>query len=61
MNLDQAKKSFVVYQNFVNLSNIMKNKADKITVEFGFTMKLPTYYQPDMSLVQTLKQYIDSK
>lgn len=41
MSVENAKKSFVVYQNFVNLTNIMKDKADKIMTEFGFTIRLP--------------------
>jgi hypothetical protein len=41
MNVDQAKKCFVVYQNFVSLTNVMRNKADKIMMEFEFNVKLP--------------------
>lgn len=58
MNVEQAKKAFVVYQNFVNLTNVMRTKADKIMIEFGFTIKLPIYYTPDSSLVDTLKTCI---
>lgn len=55
MSVDHAKKSFIVYQNFVNLTNIMKDKADKIMIEFGFTIRLPQYYTPDSSLINNLK------
>ena len=41
MSADQAKKSFIVYQNFVSLTNVMKNKADAIMMEFEFNVKLP--------------------
>ncbi len=34
LNIDQAKKSFIVYQNFVNLTTIMKTKSDIIMSEF---------------------------
>lgn len=34
--LDQAKKAFVVYQNFVTFTDIMKTKVDKIKIEFNF-------------------------
>ena len=61
MSIDQAKKAFVVYQNFVSLTNVMRGKADKIMLEFGFTIKLPQYYTPDASLVNTLKICIESK
>jgi hypothetical protein len=59
MSIEYAKKSFVVYQNFVNLTKVMKTKADKIMYEFEFTIKLPSYYTPDASLVETLKICID--
>ena len=61
MSVDQAKKAFVVYQNFVNLTKIMKTKADKLMIEFGFNLKLPQYYTPDASLVETLKICIEQK
>ena len=51
MNSDNAKKAFIIYQNFVNLTDIMKTKADLIMTEFGFNMKLPQYYTPEPSLV----------
>jgi hypothetical protein len=59
LGLDQAKKAFVVYQNFVNLTNIMKSKADFIKEEFGFHMKTPQYYTPESSLVETLRICIE--
>lgn len=34
LTIDQAKKAYVIYQNFVDLTNIMKSKADKIMIEF---------------------------
>jgi hypothetical protein len=61
MTADQAKKSFVVYQNFVSLTNVMKNKADAIMMEFDFNLKLPQYYTPDGSLVETLRTCVEAK
>jgi hypothetical protein len=61
MNIEQAKKAFIIYQNFVNLTDIMKSKADKIMQEFGFMVKLPQYYTPDKSLVQNLKVCVEQK
>ena len=55
MPIDFAKKSFVVYQNFASLSKVMQGKAGFIMGEFGFTVKLPQYYTPDASLVETMK------
>jgi hypothetical protein len=39
----------------------MKGKADKIMLEFGFTIKMPQYYTPDASLVNTLRTCIEQK
>jgi hypothetical protein len=61
LNLDQAKKCFVVYQNFVNLTIIMKEKSEIIMREFQFSIKLPAFYSVDSSLIQTLKQCIEQK
>ena len=51
ISLENSKKAFVIYQNFVNLTDIMKNKADLIMTEFEFTMKMPNYYTPEAGLV----------
>ncbi|CDW75826.1 UNKNOWN [Stylonychia lemnae] len=61
LNIDQAKKSFVAYQNFVNLTQTMKGKSSQIMSLFGFTVKMPEFYQPDSVLVQTLKVCIEEK
>lgn len=61
LNLDQSKKAFVIYQNFVNLTSIMKSKSDKIMIEFQFNLKLPQYYIPDAGIVDTLKYCIENK
>lgn len=60
-NLDQSKKAFIIYQNFVNLTGIMKSKADRIMIEFQFNLSLPQYYVPDSGLVETLKYCIENK
>jgi hypothetical protein len=61
MSAENASKAFVVYKNFVTLTNIMKTKADKIMMEFEFTMKTPEYLTPDSSLVETLRQCVEQK
>jgi hypothetical protein len=33
-DLEKSKKAFVIYQNFVELTNVMKTKADRIMQEF---------------------------
>lgn len=59
--VDQSKKVYYMYQNFVDLTEIMKNKADKIMVEFKFHVQLPQYYTPEKALVETLKVCIENK
>ena len=50
-----------MYQNFVNLTNIMKSKSDLIMMEFGFNMRLPEFFKPDPTLVETLKLCVSEK
>lgn len=40
---------------------MMKNKADQIMIEFDFNVKLPQYYTPDASLVDTLRTCVEAK
>ena len=61
LSLDQGKKCFVVYQNFVNLTKVMKDKVAKIIKTFEFKVSPPKYYEPDESLVELLKICIDDK
>lgn len=61
LTYDQANKCFVVYQNFVNLTSIMKTKAEFIMREFDFNIKLPQYYTPDSVLVETLRVCVEEK
>lgn len=61
LNSDHAKKAFVVYQNFVNLTGIVKGKGELIMREFGFTMKMPNYYTPDIGLVENLRICVEQK
>jgi len=44
LNIDFAKKSFIVYQNFVNLTQTMKGKSSQIMSTFGFSVKMPDFY-----------------
>jgi hypothetical protein len=39
----------------------MKNKADAIMMEFEFNVKLPQYYTPEASLVETLRTCVEAK
>ena len=61
MQAEHAKKAFIVYQNFVSLTNVMRNKADVIMREFDFNVKMPQYYTPEASLVETLRSCVEAK
>ena len=50
-----------MYQNFVNLTNIMQSKSDQIMREFGFVMRLPEFFKPDPSMVELLKTCVNEK
>ena len=50
-----AQKAFVMYQNFVNLTDSIKNKANKLVYTFNFPVQLPDFYNPEKGLIDTLK------
>ena len=50
-----------MYQNFVNITNIMQSKSDQIMREFGFVMRLPEFFKPDPSMVELLKTCVNEK
>jgi hypothetical protein len=52
---DDMEKAFVMYQNFVNLTEGIKTKANKLIYTFNFPIQLPDFYNPEKGLVDTLK------
>lgn len=44
-----------MYQNFVNLTEAIKNKANKLIYLFNFPITLPDFYNPERGLIETLK------
>merc|ERR1712079_394711 len=50
-----AQKAFVMYQNFVNLTEAIKNKANKLIYIFNFPITLPEFYSPEKGLIDTLR------
>lgn len=44
---EDAKKAFVMYQNFVNLTDGIKSKANKLVYTFNFPIQLPDFYNPE--------------
>ena len=51
----EAQKAFVMYQNFVNLTEAIKNKAKKLIYIFNFPITLPDFYNPERGLIDTLR------
>ena len=52
---DEAQKGFIMFQNFVNLTEAIKNKANKLIFIFNFPITLPDFYNPEKGLIDTLR------
>ena len=55
LNKSEAQKAFVMYQNFVNLTEAIKSKANKLIYIFNFPITLPDFYNPERGLIDTLR------
>jgi hypothetical protein len=60
LNKEDAQKGFVMYQNFVNLTEAIKTKANKLIFAFNFPIQLPDFYQPEKGLVDKLKAVVNN-
>ena len=49
-----------MYQNFINLTEGIKNKANKLIYMFQFPINLPNFYTPDKSLIDTLRVVVSA-
>lgn len=49
-----------MYQNFVNLTDQIKTKANKLIYTFNFPIQLPDFYNPEKGLVDTLRVVVES-
>lgn len=47
LDFDTASKCFVMYTNFVNLTEAIKNRANKLIYAFNFPIQLPDFYKPE--------------
>jgi len=56
----EAQKAFVMYQNFVNLTEAIKNKANKLIYIFNFPITLPEFYTPEKGLIDTLRVVVSN-
>ena len=55
LGVSEVQKAFVMYQNFVNLTEAIKNKAKKLIYIFNFPITLPDFYNPERGLIDTLR------
>lgn len=60
LDYEVSHKAFVMFQNFVNLTDSIRTKANKILYTFNFPIALPDFYNPDKSLVESLKVVVES-
>ena len=54
LTFEESQRGFVMLQNFINLTEAIKNKAHKIIYVFGFPIELPDFYQPEFGLMEAL-------
>ncbi len=57
---EDAQKAFIMYQNFVNLTEGIKTKANKLVYTFNFPIQLPDFYNPEKGLIDTLRVVVNS-
>jgi len=55
LSFEEGQKAFIMYQNFVNLTEAIKTRANKIVYTFQFPIALPEFYTPEKGLVDTLR------
>jgi len=60
LNSSEAPKALIMYENFVNLTEAIKTKANKLIYTFNFPIQLPDFYNPEKGLVDTLKVVVQS-
>lgn len=60
LNFEDGQKAFKMYQSFVNLTDSIKSKANKLIYSFNFPIQLPDFYNPEKGLVDTLKVVVES-
>ena len=49
-----------MYLSFVNLTESIKSKANKLIYTFNFPIQLPDFYNPEKGLVDTLRVVVES-
>ena len=60
LEFSTAEKAFVMYTNFVNLTDAIRNRANKLIFAFNFPIQLPDFYKPEQGLQDTLKVVLKS-
>lgn len=60
LDVEDMKKAFIMYQNFVNLTDGIKTRANKLIYTFNFPIQLPDFYNPEKGLVETLRVVMET-
>lgn len=60
LNFEDGQKAFVMYQNFVNITDGIKTKASRLIYDFNFPIQLPDFYNPEKGIVDTLRVVVQS-
>jgi hypothetical protein len=59
MTPDQAQRSFVLFQNFVTLTNVLEQKMPSIMSKFVVNLSQPKYYRVSPQQLYNLKYQLE--
>lgn len=59
-NAMEAQRAYVMYENFVKLTDHFKVKGGKLIYMFNFPITLPEFYKVDQEQMDTLKAIVNS-
>jgi len=60
MHLRDAKRAFIIYNNFVNINKELRSIASWITKDLKYNLKI-NFYEVDFNIIKSMKQVIDLK
>ena len=61
LEFDEAKRAFVMYVNFENLTESLKKNAKTLEIAFSFPIKLPAFYRQNSEMTDILKSMLMEK
>ena len=60
MHLRDAKRAFIIYNNFVRINKEVRSMANWIMTDLKYHLKMD-FYEVDVSVVKSMKSVIDLK